>query len=146
MTQTQDLRGENIIDSRDVIARLEELQDARDTAVNSVSEVEDGDKWTTANGTELASCWDEEQEEEYQALKSLADDALGYAPDWTYGEALIADSYFTAYAQDLAEDIGAIKRDLNWPYDCIDWEKAADQLKQDYTSVEFDGTTYWIRG
>jgi hypothetical protein len=49
------------------------------------------------------------------------------------------------YAEQLAEDIGAINKNATWPNDCIDWEKAADQLKQDYTEVDFDGVAYWIR-
>jgi hypothetical protein len=27
----------------------------------------------------------------------------------------------------------------------IDWEQAAYELKQDYTEVNFDGVSYWIR-
>jgi hypothetical protein len=33
-----------------------------------------------------------------------------------------------------------------WPRNCIDWKEAAEQLQQDYSCVEFDGTTYWYRG
>ena len=32
-----------------------------------------------------------------------------------------------------------------WPLYCIDWEYAARELKHDYTSVDFDGVTYWVR-
>ena len=28
---------------------------------------------------------------------------------------------------------------------CIDWAQAARELRMDYTSVDFDGVTYWIR-
>lgn len=31
----------------------------------------------------------------------------------------------------------------NWPYNCIDWEKAANELKQDYSTVDFEGETYY---
>ena len=27
----------------------------------------------------------------------------------------------------------------------IDWAQAAHELQMDYTSVDFDGVTYWIR-
>ena len=63
--------------------------------------------------------------------------------DW-YPATLIRDSYFFNYAQDLAEDIGALK-DAEWPHNCIDWEYAADELKNDYFSVEIIGSTYWTR-
>lgn len=64
---------------------------------------------------------------------------------WTYGVTLIRDSYFEDYAQQMAEDIGAINRDATWPLNHIDWEAAAEALKGDYTSAEFDGVTYWAR-
>jgi hypothetical protein len=58
---------------------------------------------------------------------------------------LIRDSYFKTYAQEFAEDIGAISRDSAWPNDCIDWNMAARDLQMDYSSVEIDGIDYWYR-
>jgi hypothetical protein len=82
--------------------------------------------------------------DDQKAFEALADEASG-SPDWPHGETLIRDSHFEDYARELAEDIGAIKGDESWPLNCIDWEEAADQLKQDYFSVDFDGVNYWIR-
>lgn len=127
----------DIIDSRDVIARIDYLESERET----VAETE-----TTAPGALTLQEWDEGDEgEELKALKALADEASGSA-DWQHGEALIRDSYFEDYARDLAEDIyGRELGEAKWPFTCIDWEEAADQLKQDYFSVDFAGVTYWIR-
>ncbi len=58
---------------------------------------------------------------------------------------MIPASDFTEYAQELAEDIGAIDPDAKWPVYCIDWERAARELKMDYTSVRVNGTTYYFR-
>lgn len=33
-----------------------------------------------------------------------------------------------AFAQDMAEQLGSIDKDLAWPYTCIDWEFAAKEL------------------
>ena len=63
---------------------------------------------------------------------------------WIHGETLINDSYFEKYAQDLAEDLG-MDPNQSWPYSCVDWEKAARELQSDYSTVDFDGETYWIR-
>jgi antirestriction protein len=52
---------------------------------------------------------------------------------------------FADYAQELAEDIGAIDGDAKWPVYCIDWERAARELKMDYASVRVNGTTYYFR-
>src|SRR5262249_45105724 len=81
---------------------------------------------------------------EYANLKALADEAEGYSPDWTYGSTLVRDSYFTTYTQELCEDIGDVPRNLP-SYIEIDWEATARNIRQDYTSVEFDGVTYWVR-
>lgn len=114
--------AEDIIDSRDVIERIEELEDM----------AEDGDL-------------DEDGTDELKALQALAKEAANYAPDWEHGEALIRESYFVEYAEQLAEDIGAINRDAPWPQSHIDWEAAARELRIDYTDVDFDGVTYLIR-
>ena len=82
--------------------------------------------------------------EEYAALKSFVEEASGYG-DWDHGETFIADSHFEEYAEQLAEDIGAVKRNAEWPYTCIDWKQAAEELKADYTSYEINGSTYWAR-
>jgi len=69
----------------------------------------------------------------------------GYSADWEYGTTLIRDSYFKEYAQDLAEEIGAIPSDAGWPNTCIDWDQATAELQMDYSSVTLAGIDYWIR-
>ena len=59
----------------------------------------------------------------------------------------VRDSYFVEYAQELAEDLCAARGTLvRWPFTCIDWREAADELQQDYYDVDFDGVTYWVGG
>jgi antirestriction protein len=113
---------EDTIDSRQVIERIEEL--TRDWESGELSD---------DSAAELA------------ALQELAEEASGYAYDWQYGTPLIRDSYFVEYAQELAEEIGAIDEDAKWPQRHIDWEAAARELQQDYAGVEFAGVTYWVR-
>jgi DNA repair exonuclease SbcCD ATPase subunit len=159
MRSTEISNAEDVIDSRDVIARIEELEGERadlqstlDEASEALSENDGTDGVVTEeleDAVEEAkqdlTDWDDDNGDELKALKALADEAAGYAPDWKYGETLIRDSYFQEYAQQLAADIGAINKDASWPNTCIDWEQAARELQQDYTSVEFDGVTYWVR-
>jgi antirestriction protein len=113
---------DDVIDSRDIIERIDELV-----------ELSKGEDWTVEDNDELT------------ALQALAAQGADYAPDWEYGETLIRDSYFKEYAQELADDIGAIDRDAKWPTNCIDWDQAARELRMDYTAIDFDGVTYWVR-
>lgn len=153
--------SDNVIDSRDVIARIEELESDRSDLLDALTEAQDAhndalpapesakDMGVLSDAVKEAQAtlqeWDEGYDgKELKVLRELADEASGCS-DWTYGEMLIRDSYFEDYARDLAEDIGSISKDQSWPNNCIDWEQAADQLKQDYTTVEFDGVIYWIR-
>lgn len=131
-TETKEIRNtEDIIDSRDVIARIDYLED---------------EKLSVGEEPDALLEWDNTDEaEELKALLALAEEAEGYAADWKHGEALIRDSYFKEYAQELADDIGAVPAGLTWPCTCIDWDQAARELQMDYTQVEFDGVTYWIR-
>lgn len=99
---------------------------------------------------ELEDIEDRDDTEEYATIKSLLEDVCGYGGDhqWRgdwYPVTFIADHHFQEYAQELAEDIGAIDKAANWPNNCIDWERAARELQSDYSSVEIDGTTYWYR-
>jgi hypothetical protein len=114
--------SDDVIDSRDVIARIDEL-----------IELSKGEDWTVEDNDELT------------ALQALAAEGENYAADWPYGETLIRDSYFRDYAEQLAEDIGAINSDASWPNNCIDWDRAARELRMDYSAIDFDGVTYWIR-
>lgn len=82
--------------------------------------------------------------ERYRALKTLESDVEAYASDNVKYTTLISDTYFEQYAELLAEDIGAIDRNAKWPLNHIDWEAAANELKQDYTSVEFEGVEFWF--
>lgn len=31
-----------------------------------------------------------------------------------------------------------------WPYNCIDWARAARELQMDYSSADLMGETYWF--
>ena len=116
----------DVIDSRDVIARIEELR-------SQLAADRPGERMSDEDVAELLD------------LEKLAEQGQEYAPDWAHGEALIRDSYFKTYAQELAEEIGAINCSAAWPHTCIDWDQAARELQMDYTGVAFGSVTYWVR-
>lgn len=75
----------------------------------------------------------------YQQLKEFADGASGC-------DEAIADEYFLEYITQIIDDCYDIPKNASgWPYRHIkvDYEAAAEEAKQDYTSVEFGGVTYW---
>lgn len=150
--------SEDILDSRDIIARVAELEsdletwkeDQRPTngtqdncADCGVMPGEPHKEECTGGLHDAVREEDFDEWDELQALKQLAEQGES-SRDWRYGETLIRDSYFEEYAQQLAEDIGAIDRNANWPLGHIDWEAAAEALKQDYMEVDFSGVTYYI--
>jgi hypothetical protein len=151
--------SQDIIDSRDVIERIEELESERQDLLDAIEAAEEA-RDEAEEGTATLICatseaeeaaaqlidWDTGPEaEELAALKSLASEGADYAADWEHGETLIRDSYFKDYAMELADDIGAVDHSAAWPMTCIDWDQAARELKMDYSSIEFSGVTYWIR-
>lgn len=165
---------DDTIDSRDVIARIRELEaelQAAQDELDDAQEPDEGEERDEEDASDIATCgtcgltWNDtrpssrtpapsgrcpfehihEEAEELAALKALAEEAEGYASDWRHGATLIRDEYFTTYARQLAEDIGAVSDDAGWPGRHIDWDAAADELRQDYTSVDFDGETFWVR-
>jgi hypothetical protein len=133
----------DVIDSRDIIARIEELQDAMDEAKEN--EEDDHELVTMEDGKEVYLT-DDFNEDDYRELKTLKDleEEASANPDWKYGECLIHESYFVDYCQQLCEDVGAIPRDVP-SYIVIDWEATAENLKQDYYEVDYDGETYLVR-
>ena len=58
---------------------------------------------------------------------------------WTF----ISEDSFPAYAQEYAEQTMEIPE--GWPFDCIDWKDAASDLSMDFTSVEWEGESYYYQ-
>lgn len=159
---------DSILDSRDIIARIEELEEERAALAEALEEAEsemvdaveenngeDADedtaesvKDTTKAADEAAKAlaeWDANTEaEELAILKAFADEAEGYADDWKHGATLIRESYFTEYCQEMVQDIGDLPKDIP-SYIEIDWKATARNLRMDYTEAEFDGVTYLVR-
>lgn len=132
---------DSVIDSRDIIERIEELE----IKLNTLWEVEKEDipfdvfletLYSASNhiGLDVA--------DEYKILKALAEECEQYASDWEYGETLIHRDYFEQYMDEMIEDCYELPKDLPyWMSIKLDY----DALEQDYTSVYFDGEEFLIR-
>jgi len=86
--------------------------------------------------------WDNEITE----VREINDLENEVGSEWEYGVTLIEEDDFEDYCQELVEDIGDLPRDLpSYISNNIDWSGVADNLRQDYSEVEFRGTTYLYR-
>lgn len=113
---------DSVIDSRDIIERIEELE----TLIAEESTNEQFLEWC----------------EEYDTLKTLAEECEQYASDWEYGETLIHRNYFEQYMDEMIEDCYELPKDLPyWMSIKLDY----DALEQDYASVYFGDEEYLIR-
>ena len=167
--------GYDMIDSRDLIARHEDLQDEYDGLVSDLKDVNEAyveyqDKCAGAvefdqeefdnDVDDLQKDIDEAQEALDQFNQSYEKDELDTltevisqgedSPDWNHGTALIHENYFTQYTQDLIEDTCEVPAEFSsgkwpWTHMNLDYEAAAEELKQDYTTIDADGHTYYLR-
>lgn len=88
----------------------------------------------------------EEWPGEMQPVLEFAEEFKDYCPDYDYGGFAIHDMHFTEYVRDMVIEGGYITDELPWWISShIDWEGVADEVKMDYSAIEFDGETYWTR-
>ena len=120
--------NDDIIDVRDIIARVEELENEMPENDNDVR------NWVNLD--------------EYTKLTEILDDLKGeggdeqWRGDW-YPVTLICESHFTDYAEQLVcecYDLGKLPSFVH-----IDWEATAREVKTDYSEVGIDGITYFYR-
>lgn len=117
------LNGEDTIDVRGLIERVEELEDM------------EGDR-------------DENEIQELIALTAILEELKGYGGDeqWRgdwYPVTLIRESHFTDYTQEMVCDCYDLKGLPNFVH--IDWEATAREVMVDYSEVTIDGVTYFYR-
>lgn len=143
----------NILDSRNLNKRLEELQSEFDVwkdsltpeQISSIKEAYGVTEGEEISNEEFHWEWENTVGSDADELKNLIDLREQFDREWIDGITFVKDSYFEEFAEDEADQLGLIKDGGGWPYNCIDWQRAAEQLQQDYSQVEFDGETYWYR-
>lgn len=142
---------DDYVDSRDVIKRIDDLEGevGDDVAQDYYALSDEG--WKALPETDRKLLIEKHAEVEHlsneleELVKLKALEEACDSSEWKHGVTLIRYDYFETYAQETAEEIGAIAKDASWPAMYIDWERAADALKMDYTVVEWDGVTYYYR-
>jgi len=123
MNSTEDFENKDVFDSRDIEDRIEELKDILNSNV-------DDDKENL-----------QDEIEELKELETLRDD-VGSC-EWDFGITFIHEDYFDEYAEDFFNEIYTIPDNIS---SYIDYEKFSNDLKHDYSVVEFRGKTFYYRG
>ena len=124
--------------------RISDLEDKRDGYIESCVDEPDALDDTNIHDAYAAE-WAEQNPNEAAELMQLQQFVEEFSgEDPLRDTCFISDRYFPDYAEEYASDIGAVSTD-GWPNSYIDWKAAGDALKQDYQSIELDGTTFWYR-
>ena len=139
------------LDTRDLLERREELkQSVLDSFLENFPHYEEmtNDFEDILFEEEEIQSWKEEwldEIEEITDIEKLEDEVNDYAGDnFEDGVYLIVEDDFEDFVEQDLEDCGYIPKDFpTWIE--IDWEATANNVRQDYTEVEFRGTTYLFR-
>ena len=113
--------GNQYLDSRDIVERLNYLENLPKEEVQE----------------------EEEYPDEYKELFDLREE-IG-KENFDFGITFIEVDYWEEYAEELAYDVGLADRNnttFNW---YIDWEKWAEALSQDYSSVNLGSYEYYYQ-
>lgn len=150
----EDNGADDYINVEDVCKRVEELQSLQEDATDAEDEYNRASFEDKADALDVLQraqdAFSEPEQAELESLLELLRDLRDYGGDhkWNgdwYPGMLIDEEIFEQYAEQMAEDIGAIDRDAKWPYTCIDWEKAANELRVDYSEINVNGRPYLYR-
>ena len=135
------------IDTRDLIEKRDELkQQILDSFLETFEHYEDRTECfeDILFEEEEIQNWKEDWLDEIAEICEIdkIEDELG--SEFDYGVTLVHEDYFEEYAKELLIDCGYISKDFpSWIE--IDWEATANNVKQDYTGVEYQGETYYGR-
>lgn len=141
------------LDTRDLVEKREELKHQvldsfLETFEHYADQVEEYDDilFDEEEVQEWKDNWLDEIAE-INDIERLEDEVNDYSgDDFEFGVTLIEEKDFEEYCEDFMYDCGYISRDLPAIIgNNIDWSGIADDMRIDYTEVEYEGTTYLFR-
>lgn len=135
------------IDTRELIEKRDELkQQVLDSFLENFPQYEEMTKSfeDILFEEEEIESWKEDWQEEIDKISYIDEIEDEIGSEFDFGVTLIPEDNFTDYTEDLLEDIGYIPKDFpSWIE--IDWEATADNVRQDYSELEYEGETYLYR-
>ena len=137
------------LDTRDLQEQIDNLE----SEIEELNEdLEDLDKDLGMCGSEIEILstkheiykFQEQLQDLRDELQPLLDLKAEDIPEWDDGATLIPESDWEEYVEDLLKDCGYISNDVPW-WIVIDWPATADNVAVDYSTVDYDGDTYYYR-
>ncbi len=146
---------DNVIDTRDLINKREELMQA------IIEDAESKFFWEFTDYEEIESFFNDEvsehlTEEQKCAFSEYWQDEINHiaeidnieteiGSEFTYGTPLIDEDYWVEYVEEeLIKGCGDLPQDIPW-YIEIDWDKTANNIRIDYGSIRYQDNTYYYR-
>lgn len=142
-----------MIDTREL---LEEREDLKATILADFNEkypkfkVEDFEDITKRSGEleyfdrDTLDDFKEEWFDDLEVIEEINGVESSVGSEFEYGVTLIEEDEFEDYCRELIEDCGYISKDFpSWIE--IDWSRTTDNIRIDYSEVEYQGTTYLFR-
>ena len=153
---------DDTINSRDLCIQLQLLKDDLESEYedfilelsnSSDQYMRDMDKWDVVEilkeGYSLDTYKDECKSkliDEWRSIKDFIDEIeseRGYEETYRHGVTLVHDNYFDEYIEKDHNSLRPPHKE-SWPYNHIDWVKAAKQRRQDFAELTWDGNTYLV--
>ena len=142
------------IDTRDLIEERDNLKEQILDDFNDRfnTELDDFDEIETYLNDEASENIDEEERDNFKSywedelVQIIEIDKVEYevGSEFKYGCTLIEEDDFEDYVKDMLIDCGYISKDFpTWIE--IDWEATAENVRQDYSELEYKGDTYYFR-
>lgn len=141
----------NIIDTRDLIEKRTQLIEDiiflfNETFNTDYEDFEVVEKLvheeTSSNIPDhLLDEFSHENEDIFEEIKEIDNIENELGSEFNYGVELIDEDDFEEYTENLIDELG-----YNIPpFIVIDWDQTAETIKEDYTSVNYNGITYLAR-
>ena len=134
----------NTLDTRDLAERREALkQEILDSFLENFphyEEMTESFEDIRFEEEEIES-WKEYFEDELKEIEEIDSIEVELGSEFEYGVTLVDVDDWEEYVEELLEDIGYIPKDFpSWIE--IDWGATADNVKEDYTEVDYQGNSY----
>lgn len=141
--------SDNYIDPAEVELEADEFESEIEDKKQEITDLEDNleaeDSIDEQVDIELQIA---EAKDELAAIEVNAQDIIDLhaeCENYARGSNLISESIFAEYCEEFAYDTGDISRDSQMAF-YVDWDKYAEDMKMDYTTITFQGTDFYIQG